>query len=212
VDKEASVTNDELRAAAENYRINPAYFEAEDQSCMELKLLADFAAAMLDETKLDRHWLCKVPWDAKDADRWVSPTKRISVIEWDDVYGAHGKAIEKASLGFDWDHGRLILHPAIPLTIYESPQQKAEAEKRRTEMLRSAGHLSAGQVRDSQGNVFDTEVAIDEKRFRRFVTQGWRLAKAIAKAREKGTFVSRKYDRSVTITITRTPEAAPDGE
>jgi len=30
-----------------------------------------------------------------------------------------GKDIERASIGFDWDHGAIILHPKQTLTLYK---------------------------------------------------------------------------------------------
>jgi hypothetical protein len=36
----------------------------------------------------------------------------------------HGKNINKVSVGFDWDKGAVVLHPEIPLTIFERPEAK----------------------------------------------------------------------------------------
>ncbi len=40
--------------------------------------------------------------------------------------GAHGKPIKSVSLGFDWDKGKILLHPTFPLML--SPKQPKTKE------------------------------------------------------------------------------------
>jgi hypothetical protein len=35
-----------------------------------------------------------------------------------------GKKITKASVGFDWDHGAIILHTEVMLTMYQKKDEK----------------------------------------------------------------------------------------
>jgi hypothetical protein len=39
--------------------------------------------------------------------------------------GRTGKAIASASVGFDWDAGSVILHPAVPLAVHRGAGPKA---------------------------------------------------------------------------------------
>ena len=41
--------------------------------------------------------------------------------------GGYGKPIESLSLGFDWDKGKIILHPKFPLML--SPKQRKQEKE-----------------------------------------------------------------------------------
>ena len=41
--------------------------------------------------------------------------------------GGHGHAVEKISIGFDWDKGKLMLHTKTPLTIDAKAIERTKA-------------------------------------------------------------------------------------
>ena len=56
-------------------------------------------------------------------ERGVSGDLELAVHAFGGIGGA-GQPIDKASLGFDWDKGKLMLHPKFPLTL-QPPRKKA---------------------------------------------------------------------------------------